>query len=99
MSGEHNRRLSVIAPHHAQLLEDPRESPFVRDIKEALNQDLQKQCQSGQELITLHVAFATDAKFKAPPFLSEDERHEPIKNGPRSFNGSAARAPTSGQLI
>ncbi|KAM3873612.1 E3 SUMO-protein ligase ZBED1-like [Diretmus argenteus] len=80
MSDEHNPTVSVIAPLQAQLLQATQEhlgdSPFVKHIKGAIHQDLEKRYTSEREKNTLNLAAALDPRFKLLPFLSEDEKQE-----------------------
>lgn len=80
MSDESNPTLSVIAPLHAQLLQATQESlgdpQLVRELKEAVHQDLIKRYASKLEKATLNLASALDPRFKALPFLSGDEKQE-----------------------
>lgn len=80
MSDENNPTLSVIAPLHAQLLHDTQknlEDPlFVRELKYAIHQDLSKRYASDLEKNTLNLASAVDPRFKALPFLFDEEKNE-----------------------
>ncbi|XP_078018878.1 E3 SUMO-protein ligase ZBED1-like [Epinephelus lanceolatus] len=80
MSDEKNPTVSVIAPLHAQLLQATQETlgdpPFVRDLKEAVHQDLSKRYTSEVEKATLNLASALDPRFKVLPFLPEEEKQE-----------------------
>lgn len=71
--------MCLIAPVHAKLIQNTRpsadESPLVREIKQAISEDLSKCYNSEQERNTIHTAAALDLCFKALPFLSE-EREE-----------------------
>ncbi|XP_034538946.1 zinc finger BED domain-containing protein 1-like [Notolabrus celidotus] len=73
------KALSVIAPH-AQLLADftpaPEDDPMTHEIKHAIREDLRKRYTCTKERHTLHTAPALDPRFKALPFLSEDENVE-----------------------
>ncbi|KAL0151535.1 hypothetical protein M9458_053187 [Cirrhinus mrigala] len=80
LSDESKPTLSVIAPLLAQLLQDTQEKsgdpPFVKEIKEAVHQDLKKRYASDTEKATLNQAAALDPRFKALPFLSDNEKEE-----------------------
>lgn len=69
MSDETHATISVIAPLHAQLLRATKEtlgdSPFVRELKEAIHQDLLKRYTSEVEKATLNLASALDPRFKS----------------------------------
>ncbi|XP_078022888.1 E3 SUMO-protein ligase ZBED1-like [Epinephelus lanceolatus] len=69
-----NPTVSVIVPLHAQ--ETLGDSPFVRDLKEAVHQDLSKRYTSEVEKVTLYLASALDLRFKVLPFLPEEEKQE-----------------------
>ncbi|XP_030235893.1 zinc finger BED domain-containing protein 1-like [Gadus morhua] len=77
VSEEKNPTLSIIAPVHAKLLNDTHQAmgdkPIVRDIKQAINQDLQKRYSTVEEKNTLHTASALDPRFKSLPFLTTDD--------------------------
>jgi len=79
MSEESTPTLSVLAPLHAQLIHDLRGSPsdstLTKEIKSAICQDLNKRYQD-QQKESLYVSSAMDPRFKALPFLSEDERQD-----------------------
>ena len=49
------------------------DKPIVRDIKQAINQDLQKRYSTVEEKNTLHTASALDPRFKSLPFLTTDD--------------------------
>ena len=80
MSDEKNPTLSVIAPLHAQLLKNTEENigdaPFVRHVKAAIRQDLEKRYPSETEKNTLLMASALDPRFKVLPFLSDNEKQD-----------------------
>ncbi len=80
MSVEKNLTVSVIAPLHVQLLQATQEtlgdSLFVRDLKEAVHQDLSKRYTSEVERATLNLASALDPRFKVLPFLPQEEKQE-----------------------
>lgn len=80
MSQEKTPTVCLIAPVHAKLMQNTRssaeDSPLVREIKQSINEDLSKRYSSEQERNTLHTASALDPRFKALPFLSEEERGE-----------------------
>lgn len=71
MSDETHPTLSVIAPLHAQLLQA---SPFARELKEAIHQDLLKR--SEVEEATLDLASALDPRFKLVLFLPDEEKQK-----------------------
>lgn len=80
MSEESIPTLSVIAPLHAQLLANfttaSEDDPMTREVKHAIRADLMKRYTSTKERHILHAASALDPRFKALPFLSEDEKME-----------------------
>ncbi|KAK0141271.1 Zinc finger BED domain-containing protein 1 [Merluccius polli] len=80
MSDENNPTISVIAPLHAQLLQATQETlgdpPFVRDLKEAVHQDLSKRYTSEVEKTTHNLASALDPRFKVLPFLPGEDKQE-----------------------
>lgn len=49
---------------------------MVKEIKQAIHEDLGKRHSSEQEKQILHTAAALDPGFKGLPFLSEEEREE-----------------------
>lgn len=69
MSDEKDRTLFVIGPLQAQLLQDTREnigdSPFVRHVKAAIHQDLDKRYTTELEKATLNMASALDIQALA----------------------------------
>ncbi|XP_056414792.1 E3 SUMO-protein ligase ZBED1-like isoform X2 [Hyla sarda] len=75
MSEESMPTLSLIAPLHAKLImgteRSPDDSDTVKDIKEAIAQDLKKRYANEKE--TLYMASAVDPRFKNLPFLPADE--------------------------
>ncbi|XDV21825.1 hypothetical protein PO909_026845 [Leuciscus waleckii] len=77
MCEEKNSTISVVAPLHAQLLRDTtsteEDSPLVREIKGAINQDLSKRYQSEVEKDLLRMSSALDPRFKSLLFLSPEE--------------------------
>lgn len=79
MSKESSPTLSVVAPLHAQLINDFQESlsdcEIVKEIKAAISTDLSKRYMD-QQKETMLVCSALDPRFKALPFLSDDEREE-----------------------
>ncbi|KAI2648672.1 E3 SUMO-protein ligase ZBED1 [Labeo rohita] len=79
MSKESSPTLSVVAPLHAQLIQDFQESradsEIVKEIKAAICQDLSKRYMD-QQKETMYVCSALDPGFKALPFLPDDEREE-----------------------
>ncbi|KAK7124043.1 hypothetical protein R3I93_022218 [Phoxinus phoxinus] len=80
MSEESMPTLSIIAPLHTQLLADftpaPEDDPMTWEIKHVIWEDLRKRYTSTKERHTLHTASCLDPRFKALPFLSEDEKVE-----------------------
>ena len=80
MSDESNPTLSVIAPLNAQLLQATWKSigdtQFVKEIKEAIHQDLKKRYADDMEKTKLRMASVLDARFKTLPFMSDDDRRE-----------------------
>ncbi|XP_028254439.1 zinc finger BED domain-containing protein 1-like [Parambassis ranga] len=76
MSEEKSPTLSVIAPLHAMLLKEmtslPEDSKVVKDIKDEIKKNLSTRYLNQKDM--LHVASAVDPRFKALPFLSEEER-------------------------
>lgn len=79
MSQESTPTLSVVAPLHAQLLNDlqaiPSDSTLVKEIKSAISEDLGKRYKD-QQKETLYTCAAMDPRFKALPFLSDEERQD-----------------------
>ncbi|XP_028837232.1 zinc finger BED domain-containing protein 1-like [Denticeps clupeoides] len=79
MSKESSPTLSVVAPLHAQLIQDFQESradsEIVKEIKAAICQDLSKRYMD-QQKETMYVCSALDPRFKALPFLPDYEREE-----------------------
>ncbi len=80
MSEESSPTNSLIAPLHAKLLHDTKdsigESAVVEGIKQAIHRDLSKRNTSELEKNALSTAAALEPHFKGLPFLSE-EREEP----------------------
>ncbi|XP_078017548.1 E3 SUMO-protein ligase ZBED1-like [Epinephelus lanceolatus] len=80
MSEDSSPTLSVIAPLTAQLIQDTEldlaDSPMVRDIKRAVHEDLAPRYSSVKTQNLLHMASALDPRFKALPFLSEEEQQD-----------------------
>ncbi|KAK0131409.1 Zinc finger BED domain-containing protein 1 [Merluccius polli] len=81
MSEDSTPTLSVIAPLHAQLLHDTEtgfsgEMPIVREIKQTVHEDLSKRYCTVREKSMLHTASTLDPRFKALPFLSQDEQQD-----------------------
>lgn len=72
--------ISIIAPLHAQLLRDTssttEDSPLVREIKAAINQDLSKRYQSVKEKELLYLSSALDPRFKSLLFMSPQEMQD-----------------------
>jgi len=77
MCEEKNPTISVVAPLHSQLLRDTtsteEDSPLVREIKGAINQDLSKRYQTEVEKDLLRMSSALDPRFKSLLFLSPEE--------------------------
>ncbi|KAL2082256.1 hypothetical protein ACEWY4_022074 [Coilia grayii] len=82
ISEETRPTLSIVAPLHAQLVhqlqDNPSDSTLTRELKTTICQDLNKRYLNEKE--ALYKASALDPRFKALPFLSEDER-EDVYNG------------------
>jgi hypothetical protein len=82
VSEEGSPTLSIVAPLHAQLVHElqdkPSDSTFTQELKTTMCQDLNKRYLNEKE--ALYKASALDPRFKALPFLSEDER-EDVYNG------------------
>uniref|UniRef100_A0A8C4RIG4 Zinc finger BED domain-containing protein 1-like n=1 Tax=Erpetoichthys calabaricus TaxID=27687 RepID=A0A8C4RIG4_ERPCA len=79
MSEEATPTLSVIAPLHAQLLHETKagfcgETALVREIKQAIHEDLAKRYTSVTDKNMLHISSSLDPRFKTLPFLSQDEQ-------------------------
>ncbi|XP_051990723.1 E3 SUMO-protein ligase ZBED1-like isoform X2 [Xyrauchen texanus] len=77
MSEETTPTLSVVAPLLAQLIHDLQDSPadsnLTKEIKSVICQDLNKRYLNKE---ALYVASAMDPRFKALPFLSEDQHQD-----------------------
>ncbi|KAJ8289366.1 hypothetical protein GJAV_G00000470 [Gymnothorax javanicus] len=80
MSEESSPTISLVAPLQAKLLDETKDSTgvstLVKEIKQAIHEDLGKKYSSEQEKQILHTAAAFDPRFKGLPFLSEEERKE-----------------------
>ncbi|KAK0134857.1 Zinc finger BED domain-containing protein 1 [Merluccius polli] len=80
MSEESMPTLSVIDPLHTQLLANfttaPEDDQMTREVKHAIREDLMKRYTSAKERHMLHASSALNPRFKALPFLSEDEKVE-----------------------
>uniref|UniRef100_A0A8C4SKE9 BED-type domain-containing protein n=1 Tax=Erpetoichthys calabaricus TaxID=27687 RepID=A0A8C4SKE9_ERPCA len=79
MSEEATPTLSVIAPLHAQPLHETKagfcgETALVREIKQAIHEDLAKRYTSVTDKNMLHISSSLDPRFKTLPFLSQDEQ-------------------------
>lgn len=79
MSEDSTPTLSVIAPLHAQLLQDmdasfAGETPIVWEIKLAVHDDLAKRYTSVQNKTSLYTASTLDPRFKALPCLAKDKQ-------------------------
>ncbi|XP_056116473.1 E3 SUMO-protein ligase ZBED1-like [Rhinichthys klamathensis goyatoka] len=76
MSEEKCPTLSVIAPLHALLLKEmtslPEDSRVVKDMKDEIKKNLSTRYVNQKDM--LYVASAIDPRFKALPFLNEEER-------------------------
>lgn len=76
MSEEKCPTLSVIAPLHALLLKEmtslPEDSRVVKDTKDEIKKNLSTRYVNQKDM--LYVASAIDPRFKALPFLNEEER-------------------------
>ncbi|MCI4377075.1 hypothetical protein PGIGA_G00199350 [Pangasianodon gigas] len=75
LSGESSATLSVIAPLHAQLLEEMRQttsdSAVIKELKSAVHNNLRFRYANLKE--KLHVASALDLCFKTLPFISDKD--------------------------
>ncbi|KAK7147966.1 hypothetical protein R3I94_010481 [Phoxinus phoxinus] len=83
MSEDSTPTLSVIAPLHAQLLDDTEtagvaaaDTPVIREIKLAIHDDLAKRYSSARDKRMLYSASFLDPRFKALPFLTEEDQLE-----------------------
>ncbi len=81
MSEDSTPTLSVIAPLHAQLLRDTEaagvdDTPVIREIKLAIQEDLAKRYRSVQEKHIPYTASSLDPRFKALPFLAKEDQLE-----------------------
>lgn len=83
MSEESSPTVSLIAPMQAKLLDETtdisgpgRVSTLVKEIKQAIQEDLSKRYSSDKEKQILRTAAALDPRFKGLPFLLEEEREE-----------------------
>uniref|UniRef100_A0A8C9XH09 BED-type domain-containing protein n=1 Tax=Sander lucioperca TaxID=283035 RepID=A0A8C9XH09_SANLU len=81
MSEDSTPTLSVIAPLHAQLLHDTEaagiaaaDTPVIREIKLAIHDDLGKRYSSARDKRMLYSASFLDPRFKALPFLTEEDQ-------------------------
>ncbi|XP_078145354.1 E3 SUMO-protein ligase ZBED1-like isoform X2 [Centroberyx gerrardi] len=78
MSEEKSPTLSVVAPLHAQLLEEmssvPHDSTVIKDLKTAVYNNLNSRYVALKD--KLYVASALDPRFKALPFLSDEARDD-----------------------
>ncbi|KAK6196376.1 hypothetical protein SNE40_001613 [Patella caerulea] len=78
MSDEQLPTLSILSPLYHQILEDmtpdSNDSPTVKNIKIAINQDLQNRYTNVMDVFNR--ASALDPRFKSLPFLTEGERHK-----------------------
>ncbi|XP_056378964.1 E3 SUMO-protein ligase ZBED1-like [Hyla sarda] len=76
MSEESMPTLSLIAPLHAKFImgteRSPDDSDTLKDIKEAIAEDLKKK-RYANEKETLYMASAVDPRFKNLPFLPDEE--------------------------
>ncbi|XP_060764594.1 E3 SUMO-protein ligase ZBED1-like [Neoarius graeffei] len=73
MCEEKSPTISIIAPLHAQLLNDTtstiEDSSLVKEIKTAIHQDLSKRYDSMEEKTILYISSALDPRFKSLQFL------------------------------
>lgn len=81
MCEEKSPTISVIAPLHAQLLNETvciteEDSPLVKEIKNTINQDLSKRYNSTKEKDYLYISSALDPRFKSLLFLSPADVQE-----------------------
>lgn len=83
MSEDSTPTLSVIAPLHAQLLHNMEaagvaaaDTPVIREIKLAIHDDLAKRYSSARDKRMLYSASFLDPRFKALPFLIEEDQLE-----------------------
>lgn len=80
MSEERNPTVSLVAPLHAQLLQNMSDtngdSHMIHEIKNAIRTDLLKRYNGESQKRILHTASALDPRFKGMPFLTEEERSE-----------------------
>ncbi|XDV33918.1 hypothetical protein PO909_004160 [Leuciscus waleckii] len=78
MSGENSATLSIIAPLHAQLLDEMRstasDSTVIKELKSAVHDNLRFRYANLKE--KLYVASVLDPRFKTLPFISEGERED-----------------------
>ena len=78
MSEEKTPTLSVIAPLHAQLCNGAHvqatDSAVTRDIKNTVSGELGKRYVSQRSFLC--IASALDPRFRALPFLEEDQRED-----------------------
>ncbi|XP_016344788.1 zinc finger BED domain-containing protein 1-like, partial [Sinocyclocheilus anshuiensis] len=78
MSGENTATLSIIAPLHAQLLDEMRSTAsdwtVIKELKSAVHDNLKFRYANLKE--KLHVVSALDPRFKTLPFISEEERED-----------------------
>nr|XP_055049286.1 E3 SUMO-protein ligase ZBED1-like [Misgurnus anguillicaudatus] len=81
MSEDSTPTLSVVAPLHSQLLHDTdaagvaaADTPVIREIKLAIHDDLAKRYSSARDKRMLYSASFLDPRFKALPFLTEDDQ-------------------------
>ncbi|XP_055049286.2 E3 SUMO-protein ligase ZBED1-like [Misgurnus anguillicaudatus] len=82
MSEDSTPTLSVIGPLHSQLLHDTEaagvaaaaDTPVIREIKLAIHDDLAKRYSSARDKRMLYSASFLDPRFKALPFLTEDDQ-------------------------
>ena len=80
ISEESSPTACLIAPLQAQLCQETisniAESSIIREIKQAINEDLRKRYNSDLERSTLRSASALDPRFKGLPFLSNEDIEE-----------------------
>ncbi|KAJ8400861.1 hypothetical protein AAFF_G00392150 [Aldrovandia affinis] len=72
------------------------DTQFVKDIKEAIHQDLKKRYAGDLEKTKLKIASALDARFKSLPFLSDDDRRETYRRVVDEASAIAEQHPQEG---
>ncbi|XP_067248449.1 E3 SUMO-protein ligase ZBED1-like isoform X2 [Chanodichthys erythropterus] len=80
MCEERTPTVSIIAPLHTQLLSDmsstAKDSPLIKELKNAIYEDLSKRYNSSKEKSNLYISSALDPRFKSLLFLSPEDMHE-----------------------